>query len=224
MNFASADSEAPMNRSLRLLAFALAATLAGFSPVLAYDLPYFAGRDLPSLKAVGSPDYESAPSNPWSGLTMGAGVVGVSGAGRGTHGGFGGEAFVGYNHEFDNRVVLGIQATAGALPGIYNYGPRGYNFGMVNMSVGYDMGRFMPYITAGVGTARATNFVTPSGGFDSLNNIFSRSAQSTTIATVGAGFNYAVTNNLHVGFEVNAVQQRNSGFGPPIAPQPGALP
>jgi opacity protein-like surface antigen len=97
---------------------------------------------------------------------------------------------------------------------------------MVNMSVGYDMGRFMPYITAGVGTARATNFATPSSGFDSLNNMFSRSSssQSTTITTVGAGFNYAVTNNLHVGFEVNAVQQRNNGFGPAIVPQPGGLP
>ena len=219
-----------MNRRLRLFTFASLALGAGLSPVLADDLPYFAGGDLPSLKAVGSPDYEPAPSNPWTGLTMGAGVFGVSGSGRGTHGGFGGDAFIGYNHEFDNRIVVGIQGTAGYMPGISNYGynyggARGANFGMVNMSVGYDMGRFMPYITAGVGTARATNFATPGGGgFDSLNNLFSRSSQSTTITTVGAGFNYAVTNNLHVGFEVNTVQQRNSGFGPPILPQPGALP
>lgn len=220
-----------MHRRLRLFSLALAASLAGLSPVVADDLPYFAGGDLPSLKAIGSPDYEPTPSNPWTGLTMGAGVVGVSGSGRGSRGGFGGDAFIGYNREFDNRVVVGIQGSVGYMPGIYNYGynyggARGANFGMVNMSVGYDMGRFMPYVTAGVGMARATNFATPMGGFDSLNNMFSRSSssQSTTITTVGAGFNYAVTNNLHVGFEVNTVQQRNSGFGPPILPQPGALP
>jgi outer membrane immunogenic protein len=211
-----------MNRRFRLLflaPFALAA-----SPVLADDLPYFAGGNLPSLKAVGSPDYESAPSNPWTGLTMGAGAFGVSGSGHGTHGGFGGDMFIGYNREFDNRVVVGIQGSAGYMPGLYNYGARGANYGMVNVSVGYDMGRFMPYITAGVGTARASSFATPMGGFDSLNNMFSRSSQSTTITTVGAGFNYAVTNNLHVGFEVNTVQQRGAGFGPAIVPQPGALP
>jgi opacity protein-like surface antigen len=221
-----------MNRRLRLVSLALAASSAGLSPVVAADLPYFAGGDLPSLKAVGSPDYDPTPSNPWTGLTMGVGVVGVSGSGRGSRGGFGGDMFIGYTREFDNRVVVGIQGTAGYIPGVfnsgyygYNYGgARGANFGMVNMSVGYDMGRFMPYITAGVGTARATNFAAPMGGFNSLNNVFSNSSQSTTITTVGAGFNYAVTNNLHVNFEVNSVRQRNSGFGPAIVPQPGALP
>ncbi len=43
-------------------------------PAVAADLPYFAGGDLPALKATGSPDYDPAPSNPWTGLTMGAGV------------------------------------------------------------------------------------------------------------------------------------------------------
>ncbi len=44
-----------------------------------------------------------------------------------------------------------------------------------------------------------------------------------TLTSVGAGFNYEVTNNLRVGFEVNAVQQ-HGGFGPALVPQPGALP
>jgi opacity protein-like surface antigen len=191
-------------------------------PAGAADLPYFAGGELPSLKATGSPDYESAPSNPWTGLTMGASVFGVSGSGRGARGGFGGETFIGYSHEFDNRVVVGVQGSVGTLPGLYKYGPSGYNFGMANISVGYDMGRLMPYVNFGVGTASATN-LRGLRGFDSVNNIFSHSGQQTTLTSVGAGFNYAVTDNLRVGVEVSAVHQ-HGGFGPVLVPQPGALP
>ena len=59
---------------------------------------------------------------------MGAGVVGVSGSGHGARGGFGSDTFIGYNHEFDNRVVVGVQGSVGRLPG-WNYGgPVGYNY------------------------------------------------------------------------------------------------
>jgi hypothetical protein len=210
-----------MIRFLRLAPLLLVALV---QPAGAADLPYFAGGDLPSLKATGSPDYDSAPSNPWTGLTMGAGVFGVSGSGRGARGGFGGDTFIGYNHEFDNRVVVGVQGSVGYLPSLYKYGPGGYNYGMANVSVGYDMGRFMPYVNFGVGTASATNLRGLPGGFDSVNNIFTHSGgQQTTLTSVGAGFNYAVTDNLHVGVSVNAVQQ-HGGFGPALVPQPGALP
>ncbi len=210
-----------MIRVFRLAPLLIVALAA---PAGAADLPYFAGGDLPSLKATGSPDYESAPSNPWTGLTMGAGVFGVSGSGRGARGGFGGDTFIGYNHEFDNRVVVGVQGSVGYLPGMWKYGPGGYNYGMANVSVGYDMGRFMPYVNFGVGTASATNLRGLPGGLDSINNVFNHSGNQTTLTSVGAGFNYEVTNNLRVGFEVNAVQQHGNGFGPAIVPQPGALP
>ena len=209
-----------MIRVFRLASLLLVAPVL---PAGAADLPYFAGGELPSLKATGSPDYESAPSNPWTGLTMGASVFGVSGSGRGARGGFGGETFIGYNHEFDNRVVVGVQGSVGYLPGLYKFGPGGYNYGMANVSVGYDMGRFMPYVNFGVGTASATNLRGMPGGLNSINNVFTHSGQQTTLTSVGAGFNYAVTDNLHVGVEVSAVHQ-HGGFGPALVPQPGALP
>ncbi len=96
-----------------LLLVAPVSLIALILPAGAADLPYFAGGELPSLKATGSPDYDPAPSNPWTGLTMGAGVFGVSGSGRGSRGGFGGDTFIGYNHEFDNRVVVGVQGSVG---------------------------------------------------------------------------------------------------------------
>ncbi len=133
-------------------------------------LPYFAGGEAPQpLKTQAQREFDAAAEkNPWTGLTMGSEVVGVSGHGRGSRGGFGGDAFLGYNKEFDNNVVLGVRGSAGYMPGLSNYGPRGYNFGMADMKLGYDMGRLMPYVTVGVGMANAATAIgNPSGG---LNN------------------------------------------------------
>lgn len=209
-----------MIRALRLsplLCLALAL------PAEAADLPYFAGGDLPPLITKNQAEAEAAArENPWTGLVIGTQAFAVSGMGRGTHGGFGGGAYIGYNKEFDNNVVVGVQASGGYLPGLYNYGPRGYNYGMANVSVGYDMGRFMPYVTFGVGRASATSSLNrTSGGFDSLDNLFSGGSQSTTLTTVGAGFNYAVTDNLAVSFQVNTTQAQGGTYGGPIL-QPGS--
>jgi outer membrane immunogenic protein len=193
-------------------------------PAAASDLPYFAGGAPPSPIARNQAEAEAATQqNPWTGLVMGTQVFAVSGIGRGTHGGFGGGGYLGYNKEFDNQIVVGVQASGGYLPGLYNHGPRGYNYGMANVSVGYDMGRFMPYVTFGVGMANATNGLNRApGGLDSLDNLFNRGSQSTTLTTVGAGFNYAVTDHLAVGFQVNAVQAHGGGYGGPV-PQPGSV-
>ena len=215
-----------MIRALRLspLLF-LTLALPGLAlsrPAMAADLPYFAGGDPPLLITKNQAEAEAAArENPWTGLVMGTEAFAVSGIGRGTHGGFGGGGYIGYNKEFDNNIVVGFQASGGYLPGLYNYGPRGYNYGMANVNVGYDMGRFMPYVTFGVGRAGATNSLNrTSGGFDSLDTLFGGS-QATTLTTVGAGFNYAITDQLAVGFQVNATQAHGGTYGGPIL-QPGS--
>ncbi len=210
-------------RLLPLLCLALAA------PARADDVPFFAGGDLPALKSQNQADLDAAAQkNPWTGLTMGAEAFGVSGFGHGSHGGFGGGGFLGYNKEFDNNVVVGVQASGGYLPGLWNRGPSGYNYGMANVSVGYDMGRFMPYVNFGVGLANASannlNMRGIPGGFDSVNNLFSRSPQSTTLTSVGAGFNYAITDHLMVGVSVNAVQAHGGYGGPALQPGSAGIP
>jgi outer membrane immunogenic protein len=217
-----------MTRAKCLLPFLL---LASSVPAAADELlPFFAGgqdhgvQEPQPLKTQSQRELEAAAEkNPWTGLTMGSEVMGVSGMGRGSRGGFGGDFFLGYNKEFDNNIVLGVRGSVGALPGVSNYGPRGYNFGMADMKLGYDMGRFMPYVTVGVGMASASNgFANPTGGLNNVNNLFSHSGQSVTLTRVGAGFDYAVTNNLHIGMEASVIQAHGNGFGGP--PQPGAAP
>ena len=45
--------------------------------------------------------------------------------------------------------------------------------------------------------------------------------QNNALTTVGAGFNYAITDHLAVGFQVNAVQAHGGGYGGPVL-QPGS--
>jgi outer membrane immunogenic protein len=199
--------------------------LALAAPARAADLPFFAGGDGGWVDGARPPQLAPwdlpPPSNPWSGLTVGTEVFGAAASGRGARGGFGGDAFVGYFKELDIGVVIGAQGSAGYLPGLYNYGPRGYDFGMAQVKVGYDMGRLMPYVTLGAGLARPTSSFNGSPtGFDSLNAMFVGSQLATSLTMVGAGVDYAVTNNLTVGVEVNAIQQ-HGGWGPPLVPQPG---
>jgi hypothetical protein len=188
----------------------------------AEGLPLFANDASLSAKAPWSRRDDGA--RPWEGLTMGTDVFAGSGFGKGGRGGFGGALRLGYLKEFDNNVVVGVGASAGYLPSFSNYGPRGWNFGMADVRVGYDMGRFMPYVTVGVGTLNAANPGRGWQGLDSVNDVFGPNRGSATLTKVGAGFNYEVNEHLHIGAEFNAVRAHGHAFGPPIVPQPGALP
>ena len=182
-----------MNRQVFLIALAaggLAATSAA-----AADLPNQPQSSLPSLAA---DPMTQAPN--WSGFYVGAGVSVV--AFKGAKAQFGGDAFAGYDHRFDNNVILGVRATAGYSPWAFPNGPyRGYSFGETDVKLGYAMGRLTPYVIAGAALAR------PSYGADfgdlnqTVNGLFSGPGAVQAVGTAGVGFDYAVTNNVTVGVE-----------------------
>jgi opacity protein-like surface antigen len=151
-----------------------------------------------------------APS-PWAGLYVGSEVTAAFA--KGAKPGFGGAGFVGYNHEFSNNLVIGFQGSAGYAPFVFAHSPyRGFDFGEADMKVGYDMGRFMPYVTAGVVLAKPNSFGVPTytGATDSMNALFGPGGDLRGYGTVGAGFDYAVTDKLTFGMEVRA----GAGRGP----------
>jgi outer membrane immunogenic protein len=179
--------------------------------------------NLPSLALnppVLNPAANAPAVSPWSGLYVGSEIF--ASAFKGAKGGFGGAGLIGYNHEFSNNLVLGVEAAAGYSPNLLPYrsvpgfpyrSVLGYDFAATNFKLGYDMGRFMPFVTAGVTFAKPNSF---SSSFltatDSVNNLLGSPSNMRTFGTVGAGFDYALTNNLTVGVAVSA--NKGHGFPP----------
>lgn len=119
-------------------------------------------------------------------------------------------AFAGYRHQYSNNIVVGIEGDINVLIGdraIANYVNIGGGFasattgindykwdGSIRATLGYAMGRFLPYITGGF------SFIEEKGCAAVINttvcvaNTFFGSTR--TGWTLGAGVAYAVTNNL----------------------------
>jgi outer membrane immunogenic protein len=174
-------------------AFALAALgLAG--PALAAELP--TQSSLPSLAA--DPGTQ-APD--WKGFYVGTGVSVVSF--KGEKGAVGGDVFAGYDRTFDNNLVLGVRFSTGYNPWLFPGGLyHGFDFAATSVKLGYEMGRLTPYVVTGVALARPTNF---GGGLadpnNSINGLFAGPGALQAAGTAGVGFDYAITNNVHVGLE-----------------------
>ena len=171
----------------------LAAALIGLAlPASAADLP-----SLPTLAA----DPQTQSPN-WKGFYVGTEIEAA--AFRGMKGAaIGGDVFAGYDHRFDNSVVLGVRFSTGYSPWLFPGGTKaGFDFAATSVTAGYEMGRFTPYVMTGVALARPTNNL---GGFsnmnDSINGVFGGPGALQAFGTAGVGVDYAITNNLHVGLE-----------------------
>ncbi|MFI5013534.1 MAG: outer membrane protein [Hyphomicrobiales bacterium] len=149
-------------------------------------------------------DPQPLSPSPWSGFYAGSELFAVGG--KGTKGLVGGGVFAGYNREFDNKVVIGVQASTGLTTGSFRSRFVGYDFAATSVKLGYDMGRLMPFLTAGVALAKPNIRGGPgyAGASDSLNDLFNSRSDVRVFGTVGAGFDYAITNNLSVGLAVSA--------------------
>jgi opacity protein-like surface antigen len=184
-----------------------AAVLPPSAPAAAADLPNWpASSPSPTPVAV-DPTWD-----PWAGLYAGTGVS--AWGGKGVKGGFGAEGYIGYDHVFDNGVILGVRASGGYEPGLWST-PRGFTqfsgtaFAGGEAVVGYRMGQVTPYLIAGVDLARPTNFGTFSP-LDAVNTVFSGPGAVQAVGTVGMGVTYQVTPNFSVGVEAR-VHTVNNG-------------
>jgi opacity protein-like surface antigen len=201
-----------MNRTaMNRQAFLLALTAGGLAaaPALAADLPNQASSSLPSLAA---DPLTQAPN--WSGFYVGAGIDVV--AFKGAKAQAGGDVFGGYDHRFDNNVILGVRFATGYSPWAFPSGPyRGFSFGEADVKLGYAMGRLTPYVVAGAALAR------PSYGADfgdlsqSVNDLFAGPGAVQAVGTAGVGFDYALTSNVTVGLEARV---SNGGPLSPLVP------
>lgn len=102
-----------------------------------------------------------------------------------------------YLFGFDSQTGLAAGAGIGALA-------AGFDVSRSSMKFGYDMGAFKPFVSASFANATAPAFgANLFAGPPGVANPF---APSATVSTVGAGFDYAITDNLHFGMSVSAAQ------------------
>ena len=147
----------------------------------------------------------------------------------------GGEA--GYDYQFSNNVVLGVEtdmqwseirashqattySSAAALFGNANIGNNLNWFGTTRLRLGYSFGRLLPYVTGGVAygevAANGEQFV---GGA-----LFGGSATQTNVGwAAGAGLEYALSENLsaraeYIYLQIPGVNGPAAGLTPPPFP------
>jgi len=191
--------------------FLLAAFLALGAAARAADLP--SASPPPSLPSLAL-DPQAPSHTIWKGLYVGSDLV-VAGA-KGSKPFVGGGAYVGYDRHFDNNLVLGIEASTGSAPYRFFNGPlRGYDYAEVSAKVGYEVGRFTPYLTTGVALAKPNSAPGYFSASDSMNNIFNGSSDLAASGVIGAGFDYALTNNTTVGLLAKVGASRGGFVAPP---------
>jgi high affinity Mn2+ porin len=128
----------------------------------------------------------------------------------------------GYNHQFSNRVVLGIEADAsfGSPLDAPRLVPAPFNatidyLSTVHGRAGYAFGRWMPYVTGGFAWGHThVNINDPAG------NAFGDPGQIQTGWTAGAGIEFAVSGNWSASLEYQYVDLSRrmydlGGFGLP---------
>jgi opacity protein-like surface antigen len=206
------------SRLLVIGAVAAGAALAGSA--VAADLP-----NPPSTYPALSSGPADQPWNPWSGLYLGAGVS--AWGGKGVKGGAGADGFIGYDHTFDNGVIVGVRAESGYGPFLWTT-PRGLSqftgtaYAGGEATIGYRMGQLTPYVIAGVDLARPSNFAS-ANPLDAVNAVFSGPGAVQAVGTVGMGFQYRVTPNFSFGMEARMYRANNPYYGNPyygFAPLP----
>ena len=162
------------------------------------SLPLMTSAPLPSMALD-----PQVPESLYHGLYVGTEVFGV--AGHGIKGGVGGDVFAGYDRVLDNGLLVGFQGTTGYAPSILGRpGLKGFDFGEASTQIGYAMGRFTPFVTAGLVVARpVTGGGLASNNTDSFNDLMNGSGNLIAAPRIGAGVAYALTSNTSVSFGVS---------------------
>jgi opacity protein-like surface antigen len=119
----------------------------------------------------------------------------------------------GYDLSLGKGLLLGVRNWSDTPPGLAAAGLSRMGFSGNQAKLGFDLGGGLtPYVSVGLGEFRApfasNSSLTgagPAGLLAAPGNPFSSSA---SVTTLGAGFDYALTNNITIGFGVSATQVR----------------
>ena len=111
----------------------------------------------------------------------------------------------GYDHRIGGKYLFGMEQKTGFEAGGDLLGiASGFNFSRTNMKFGYDMGSFKPYVSASFADTRGPAFGV--NVFAAPPDAATPFAFTSSATTVGAGFDYAITDKLSFGMSVSATQ------------------
>ncbi len=119
----------------------------------------------------------------------------------------------GYDFRIGKNLLLGVDSSSGLSPGFAMGGiSSAFDMSSTRVKLGYDLGRLTPYVSAGFGEVRplgigGSAFSAASNPFPAAANPFS----APTTTSVGAGFDYALTDKVTIGVGVSAIQT-NTGW------------
>ncbi len=122
----------------------------------------------------------------------------------------------GYDARIGKKLLIGVETKTGfaARDGMFGFAP-GFDVSRTSMKFGYDMGAFKPFVATGFAAIRAVSPTAFSAssfgiGMDNYTNGVpiggTGFAPSARANTVGAGFDYALTDKLSLGVSVSATQ------------------
>jgi outer membrane immunogenic protein len=200
-----------MVKASALLAVLLVA--GATAPTRAGDVP--AAPPPPPPSPVSPPD-----ANPWSGLTIGSEVFGISGKGLKSH--VGGGGFADWSRYYPDGSFVAFSGGAGFSPAFFPTGwatgpggATGYDFTTLGVRAGQDFGRLKTFMFGSLQLSKPS--AGPAGApsaMGSIDNVFSAPSRLRARNVIGAGFEYQVTDRLMVGGTVSASQGRGP-FAPP---------
>jgi len=191
------------------------------------------GADAPGapLALPPSPEVPPPEASPWSGLTIGSEVFGISGKGLKSH--VGGGGFAEWSREYRDGSFVAFSGGAGFSPAYFptggwamgpGWGPgwgsgwaTGYDFATASVRAGQDFGRLRTFVLGELELAKPS--AGPAGApnaMGSIDNVFSGPSRLRARGAVGAGFDYAVTDQLTISGVVSA----SPGRGPFLPPTP----
>ncbi len=122
--------------------------------------------------------------------------------------------FTGKLDRIDEKLLLGVQSSSGTMPFALSGTPlRGLDYNATTVKLGYDMGKFTPFVSTSIVSAKpafglGTGFASP---FETNTNLQNPAFNARTGASVGAGFNYEVTNSFNI--RAGVTIGNNPGFG-----------
>lgn len=111
----------------------------------------------------------------------------------------------GYGYRIGGKYLFGMEQKTGLAAGGDMLGlASGFGFSRTNVKFGYDMGAFKPYMSASFAETRGPAF--GANVFAAPPDAATPFAFTSSATTVGAGFDYAITDQLSFGMSVSASQ------------------